>query len=145
MTISKKSNYRHKLITYYETIKGMPLHWGKIDCATITYNAHKIVYEEDIFADFKWWENEKQALISYKKNKCLCSFLLHSGKFVIINKNFAQTGDIILMYSKPMETVAIVIDNKVMVIDPKEGVCLREIKMIPENIICFRREEGKGK
>lgn len=112
--------------------------WGEIDCVSLALCGLRIMYGQELFNDLSTWDSETSALRAYATFKSVTEFLENKG-WVKIHQNYIRTGDVVVIETSPLQTAAIVINGKCLVIDPNHGVSLVSLTGLKEPINCFNK------
>ena len=131
-------NYENKLIEWASNKIGSSFKYGINDCVSLCRQGLEIIYGNDVLSELGNWNSKKEALDKYQKFGCPVSFIRNKG-WNEIDKNYIQTGDILIMNTVPLKTCCIVIHDKVLVIDKKRGIILQQVSNIKETVFCFRK------
>lgn len=92
-----------KLLTWAESVQGMPFIWGRTDCGTLARAALTLLFGRDIAPDVPFHRNEKQAIEVVRKYGGVIPVLEQLGAQKM-TLPFARGGDIIAI-DEPEELV----------------------------------------
>ena len=131
-------NEKNNLVRWASMQIGKKLEWGAFDCASLTSDGFKILYNYEPFPYLEKWTSKEEALRLYSDVGKPSEILKADPNFIEIKKNFCQTGDIVILDTSPMQITSIVIDNGILIFSEEKGVVLQKFSIIKTNYFCFR-------
>lgn len=135
----KVENYNTKLTKWVKEMLGKQLEPGKIDCVSLCVEGLKVIYGKNLFPQLENWTTEIEGRRVYINVGNPHSYLLNN-KWKIVDKNYTQCGDIIIIDSEPMKTFSLIISpGKILLIHPETGVYISNINSITESFCCYRK------
>lgn len=127
---------RPDLIKWVETKIGLPFIWGKTDCTTIVIEGISLYYNETL-PIVNNWNSLKDAIRTFRYYGCPGIILENKG-FFKVQKNFEQTGDILIWKGRGYYLLGFVINEEVMVADEGKILEMRPLNSF-KDYNCYRR------
>lgn len=115
----------YELVKWIDGLLGCKYQWGKIDCVSLAIGGIRTIFP-DLFDDLNMWGTKESALREYTRHGSLVEYLQKHG-WQKIPKNYVQSGDVIILDTKPMQTASVAIDGKCPLIDPDKGVYMKSL------------------
>lgn len=135
--MKKVENWQNKLIAWAVSQEGRPFISGETDCASLCKHGLEVIYGEDI-VKLKWSTSE-EALRTYVRVKDIYQYIVSQG-WVEVERNYIQAGDLVILKTLPVNTFSlVVVGEKIILVDPKEGVVLRKLSDIKQEVVFYRR------
>lgn len=127
---------RPYLIKWAESKIGLPFVWGKSDCTTIVIEGISLYFGIELPV-INTWTSLKEALKAFKQYNSPDNILKNTG-FFKVQKNFEQTGDILVWKGRGYYLLGFVINGEVMVADEGKTLEMRPLNSFKE-YNCYRR------
>ncbi len=132
MSTIRVPDWRSRLITWAENVRGMPYIWGRSDCATLVRTALAICFGRDIAPDVPFHRNERQAIAVVRQYGGAVPVLEQLGA-MRTTLPFARAGDVIAMEEpeEPITGIALGIwFDRYAVMSTRDGVVWVDVETL---------------
>ena len=103
--MTRLPDWRARLLSWAESVRGQPLRWGKTDCGSLARNALEICFGRDVVPHVPRYHTARQAKKVVKKHGHAVQIVQEIGATFVESLSFARMGDVIAM-NEPEERVA---------------------------------------
>jgi hypothetical protein len=104
MTTTRVLDWRLRLLTWAESVRGLPFEWGRTDCAALTRAALTMCFGRDVAPEVPMWRTAQQAAVVLARYGGVPGVLegLGATRHTLM---FARAGDVVCA-PEPKEPVS---------------------------------------